>query len=53
MMRVHEAAAAHSPPIEITGNGHHGIDFVGVASVWSGKGLMYGSTNQASLTRVM
>lgn len=38
---------------EITGNGHHGIDSVGIASVRSGKGVMMGSMNGAILNRIM
>ena len=37
--RIHEAAGAGYGVSEVTGNGHHGQDFVGAASIRSGKGI--------------
>lgn len=39
---------------EITGNGHHGVDAVGMASVRAGKGVSMGALNSgATVTRVI
>jgi hypothetical protein len=48
--RVHENHGAHS---EITGNGHHGQDFVGVASIRSGKGIKLPPTGAMNMMNVM
>lgn len=37
---------------EITGNGHHGPDHVGIASVRSGKGIAMGSLAAGVLTKM-
>ena len=52
-MKIHESNRNNATVTDITGNGHHGIDFIGAASVRAGKGLMYGSNNQAAMTRIM
>jgi hypothetical protein len=41
--------AAH----EITGSGHHGNDYVGVASVRSGKGMRMGTGMENTLVKIM
>lgn len=40
------------PIYEVTGNGHHGPDYVGVASVRSGKGLRV-SYDQVHAARIV
>jgi hypothetical protein len=52
-MRVHTNAAGMMGYEEITGNGHHGLDYVGVASVRAGKGIMMGSLAQGSNMRLL
>lgn len=37
---------------EISGNGHHGPDFVGVASVRCGKGISMGAATKMGITRI-
>jgi hypothetical protein len=37
----------------VTGNGHHGVDYVGAASVRAGKGIMMGSMMQVNTHRVV
>ena len=45
--------AAGSVSHEITGSGHHGNDYVGVASVRSGKGMRMGPGVESALVRIM
>jgi hypothetical protein len=47
-MRIHAPNAAGGVIEEISGNGHHGVDAVGMASVRSGKGISMGSLHSAS-----
>ena len=48
-MKIHyhkeKHAVSHGSSM-VSGNGHHGIDYVGVASVRAGKGIMMGSLHQ-------
>ncbi len=44
---------AHAPMQEISGSGHHGIDYVGVASVRSGKGMRMGSMPETGIVKIM
>jgi hypothetical protein len=48
--RVHEPTGGHS---ETTGNGHHGQDFVGVASIRSGKGIKLPPTGAMNMMNVI
>lgn len=55
-MLIHEVDFGGKPSgtiTEISGNGHHGPDRIGIASVRAGKGTAMGSTAAASLTRIM
>lgn len=45
-MRIHTPNNALE---DITGNGHHGVDAVGMASVRSGKGIAMGSLNSGAV----
>jgi hypothetical protein len=45
--------AAGGASHEITGSGHHGNDYVGVASVRSGKGMRMGPGLESSLVKIM
>jgi hypothetical protein len=47
------AGGAHAPMQEISGSGHHGIDYVGVASVRSGKGMRMGPMMDQSIVKIM
>lgn len=39
---------------QVSGNGHHGIDYVGVASIRAGKGIMMGSlATAAHMVKIM
>ena len=38
---------------EVTGSGHHGKDYVGVASVRAGKGMAMGSMIETSMTKIV
>lgn len=38
---------------EISGSGHHGIDYVGVASVRSGKGMRMGPVPDTNVVKIM
>jgi len=38
---------------EVTGSGHHGKDYVGVASVRAGKGMAIGSMMEASVNKIV
>jgi hypothetical protein len=51
-MRVHSNTAGMMHE-EITGNGHHGLDYVGVASVRAGKGIMMGSLAPGGAMRLL
>lgn len=42
-----------NPTQEISGSGHHGIDYVGVASVRSGKGMRMGPMQESSIVKIM
>jgi hypothetical protein len=44
---------AAAPVQEISGSGHHGIDYVGVASVRSGKGMRMGPVPESSIIKIM
>jgi hypothetical protein len=48
--RVHEVGGLH---YEVTGNGHHGQDFVGVASIRSGKGVKMTPSGALSMTNMV
>jgi hypothetical protein len=48
-MRVFTGTSMH----EVSGSGHHGSDYVGVASVLSGKGMRMGSMNDSALMKIM
>jgi hypothetical protein len=52
-MRVHSGNGLGFGVEEITGNGHHGLDYVGVASIRAGKGIMMGSLAQSANMRLM
>jgi hypothetical protein len=55
-MRIHtmNAAGGITSVEEISGNGHHGVDGVGMASIRSGKGIAMGSMNSmASMTKII
>jgi hypothetical protein len=41
------------PAYDISGSGHHGIDYVGVASVRSGKGMRMGPMPESSIVKIM
>jgi hypothetical protein len=51
--RVHEAMPGMSGHSEVTGNGHHGQDFVGVASIRSGKGIKLPPTGAMNMMNVI
>lgn len=38
---------------EVTGSGHHGKDYVGVASVRAGKGMAISSMMDASVNKIV
>jgi len=38
---------------EVTGSGHHGNDYVGVASVRSGKGMRMGPVPESHMIKIM
>jgi hypothetical protein len=42
-----------APMQEVSGSGHHGIDYVGVASVRSGKGMCMGMVPELSVVKIM
>jgi hypothetical protein len=50
-MQIHTANGTGGETV--TGNGHHGVDYVGAASVRAGKGIMMGSMMQATLGRIV
>lgn len=52
-MKIYPAAGVHAPVQEISGSGHHGIDYVGVASVRSGKGMRMGPVPDTSVVKIM
>lgn len=52
-MKIFPGDAGHAPVHEISGSGHHGIDYVGVASVRSGKGMRMGSMQDTSVVKIM
>lgn len=55
-MRIHtlNAVGGVTSVEEISGNGHHGVDGVGMASIRSGKGIAMGSMNSmASMTKII
>jgi hypothetical protein len=49
--RVHEGGVMQS--YEITGNGHHGQDFVGVASIRAGKGVKMTPTGSLTMGHII
>ncbi len=51
-MRVYTNNAS-TPMYEISGSGHHGIDYVGIASVRSGKGRRMGSMPESGIVKIM
>jgi hypothetical protein len=38
---------------EVTGSGHHGKDYVGVASVRAGKGMAIGSMMESTVAKIV
>ena len=38
---------------EVTGSGHHGKDYVGVASVRAGKGMAIGSMMETTVAKIV
>ena len=52
-MKIYPPAGSHAPVQEISGSGHHGIDYVGVASVRSGKGMRMGPMADQSIVKIM
>jgi hypothetical protein len=52
-MKIYPASASHAPIQEISGSGHHGTDYVGVASVRSGKGMRMGPMMDQSIVKIM
>lgn len=52
-MKIYPPSASHAPVQEISGSGHHGIDYVGVASVRSGKGMRMGPVPDQSIVKIM
>lgn len=38
---------------EVTGSGHHGKDYVGVASVRAGKGMAIGSMMDSTVAKII
>ena len=46
-------AGAGAQVHEISGSGHHGIDYVGVASVRAGKGMRMGPVPDSSVVKIM
>ena len=38
---------------EVTGSGHHGKDYVGVASVRAGKGMAIGSMMDGTIAKIV
>ena len=38
---------------EVTGSGHHGKDYVGVASVRAGKGMAIGSMMETTVAKII
>jgi hypothetical protein len=51
-MKIYTNNAA-APVQEVSGSGHHGIDYVGVASVRSGKGMRMGPVPESSIIKIM
>ena len=47
-MKIHTPAGGVGMVEVVSGNGHHGVDEVGMASVRSGKGISMGSLHSAS-----
>ena len=52
-MKIFPGEGSHAPAHEISGSGHHGIDYVGVASVRSGKGMRMGSMQDTNVVKIM
>lgn len=52
-MKIYPPTQSHAPIQEISGSGHHGIDYVGVASVRSGKGMRMGPVPDQSIVKIM
>lgn len=52
-MRILSSPASSTPPVEISGSGHHGIDYVGVASVRAGKGMRMGPVPSSQMIKIM
>jgi hypothetical protein len=52
-MKIYPAPNSNGPVQEISGSGHHGIDYVGVASVRSGKGMRMGPVPDTSVVKIM
>ena len=52
-MRIFPAQPVGAAMQEISGSGHHGIDYVGVASVRSGKGMRMGPVPESSIVKIM
>lgn len=54
-MKVYPAnnAGAGSQVHEISGSGHHGNDYVGVASVRAGKGMRMGPVPDSNVIKIM
>lgn len=54
-MKIYPASGpgGGGPVHEISGSGHHGIDYVGVASVRAGKGMRMGPVPDSSVVKIM
>jgi hypothetical protein len=52
-MRILSSPSSVTAPVEISGSGHHGIDYVGVASVRAGKGMRMGPVPSAQMIKIM